>query len=204
MRVAFALALLGAAGSGCSGSPAPAMDKERPMPQDVAIAELDWSLTALRDPARLRIAYTVHNRSSERLYLCDQLAVVERNHFVPAPTAILVMNGERPGQVRLIRGEAVVDKPSTLNFRPGGRAVDPGQSASGEAEVPLPLKAWHNYGYLTPLRGRPETAVLEVAYAVGEGEWGRLPLEGGGELVTPQPSVRLRYLVSDPRPIPAP
>jgi hypothetical protein len=196
--------LLTLGGSGCADSAVPAQGKERVVTQDTAVATLEWRLSAERDPARLKITYTVHNRSAERLYLCDQLAVVERNHFVAAPKAVIVMNGGERGLVRFIRGEAPLDKPTTLQIPPGGRAVEPGARASGEAEVPLPLRAWHNYGFVAPLKGTPASGTLEIAYVTGTGEWGRLPLAGGGELTVPQPSMRLRYLVSDTRPIPRP
>jgi hypothetical protein len=190
---------------GCADSARPAQGKEITVSQDTAlVAELEWSMSAERDPARLRITYTVHNRSAERLYLCDQLAVVENNRFVAAPKAVIVMNGGERGLVRFIRGEAPLDKPTTLQIPPGARAVEPGEHAGGEAEVPLPLKAWHNYGFLAPLTGTPESATLEIAYATGEGSWGRLPLAEGGELTVPQPATRLRYLVSDVRPVPRP
>ena len=157
----------------------------------------------------LRVSYTVHNHSPGRIYLLDQMVRAGESGYQQTPKDVIVRE-EAPGTAALVRGFVDPGHPVQHQFSPGARALDPGKSLSGSAEVPLPLKAQHPYGRPVPLSGGLRSLVLQIGYlsaADGPIGWISYPLNGGGTLTAPAlPSVvsRQRFLRSAPSPLPAP
>jgi hypothetical protein len=165
---------------------------------------LEWDMQLVDSGKRLRVEYTVTNRSPERLYLCDQLVVEERDGAHLREHASIVVNGSNPQQALFVRGRLRDDPPSAYVYNPSARAFDPNERLTGLIELELPLKAWHNFGYVDPLRDTPKTAQLELSLVSGEARWEQVKLADGKVLIRPQPPTRLENVSSDVKPIPQP
>lgn len=149
-------------------------------------AKLEWNMSLIG--GKLHVDYQVWNKSSARIYVCDDLLVPvpRQTKFVRAPGRLIVMNGESPGTVSLTCGAISADQPLMVIYEPTFRAVEPGQSLKKQVELPLPLTAWHNLGRAEPLRGTPTTAQLTVHYFTGEPEWKTLPSDEAKPLLVPK------------------
>jgi hypothetical protein len=163
---------------------------------------LEWKMQLTEGGTRLQVEYSALNRSQERLFLCDQLVVQESDGSRLLEQASIVVNGQNPGEVVFVRGRLGDDPPSAYTYNPGARAFDPGQRLTGQIELELPLKAWHNFGYVDPLKGTPKTARLEVSIVSGESTWEQVKLKNGQTLIRPQPPTHLENISSDIKPIP--
>ena len=120
--------------------------------------ELEWTLTVDHD--RLRVDYTVHNKTASSVVLLDQLLVKD----MPDPDAIIVKNGDAAKTVAFTRAWVRTNEKVLVTPFPVARSLAAGASAKGTAFVPLPLRAWHNYSKVPPLSGDATTAVLEIGY----------------------------------------
>lgn len=166
-------------------------------------AALDWTMTRIDGGRRLRIDYTFNNRSNGRLYVWDQMVVTQNSDLLTAPDAINVVNSDKPGTVRFVRGYVRSDSKINIEYNPGVRPVEAGQSVTGSAVVPLPVQSWHSYGYAQPLNSVPTAAVLEIAYFPGSQPLSDYTLQGGGKIAKPErPYTAQQVLISEAKPLP--
>lgn len=155
---------------------------------------LDWTLE--RSGQELRVRYSLSNHGKSRIYVVDQLYTGRSGPRTPAPDRVVVAPSDKADTVRFVRG--VVEVQNTIvefDATPGATFVDPGQTHEGTATVALPLVGWHPYAPPDPLPADPKFATLEIATLAGEGEWGTVPLDGGGTLTVPQLGYYFRDVV---------
>lgn len=114
-----------------------------------------------------------------------------------------VVNDSVPDTVLFIRGRIASEAPLPLALDPGARALDPGQTLTGHAQVPLPLQAFHYQGTAAPLRGKPAFAVLELGCIRGEAHWSELPLDDGTKLTISHPGDKMEVIRSDRKRLPS-
>lgn len=164
-------------------------------------ATLDWSMAL--EAGGLRIRYAVTNTSADTIYLSDQMPLPGKNTFVLGKDFINVA-GDGPGAVRFVRGRLRSIAPVILPLDPGTRPLQAGETATGEALVPLPITAAHYHGRAPVVSGTPTSAVLEIGYVTGQPHWKELALEDGGTLTTTLPMDEMRFLRTLAKPIPTP
>ncbi len=161
---------------------APVLSADRKTNPDLS---LSWTLT--RSGEALEVTYTLTNQGRQRVYVVDQLYTGGSGPRVAVPDRLIVAAASKPDTVLFARGIVeVVNTIVEFDAAPGAVHLDPGQQHQGSARVPLPLSAWHPYAPSDPLPERPRFATLEIATLSGVGEWGTVPLEGGGTLTVPQ------------------
>lgn len=162
--------------------------------------KLEWSMK--HEGGKLRIDYTVVNASNKRIYLLDQLLVARKLE----PEAVVVTNGETAGSVVFSRA-LVKTKEKTLTITlPAARPVEAGQRVSGVGRVPLPIRTWHNYSFVDPLKGTPTSATLVIGYLPdpGAGSFSEEALADGTKISVPNPAAMSQHsqLRSESKPIP--
>jgi hypothetical protein len=183
-----------------SGRPAASAKEQRPVTDSVSV-----TCTLTRQGGTLRVAYTVRNNGPERVFILDDMVRLADGAYQRTPRVIIVQQ-EAPGRVALVRGFVDPGHPVQIQYAPAARALDPGQSLTGTAEVPLPLRAQHPYGRPVPLSGPVTSAVLVIGYLTGKVDWVGYPVAGAGTLSAPalQSVVsRQRLARSAPMPVPA-
>ncbi len=165
--------------------------KGTPSPQTTAPAmtnpdlDLSWSLGKTPDGKRLRIEYRLKNKTTQKLYIADQLLSYHEGTIKRVPTRMIVSSDRLPGTVLFSR--AIVETPTTqFDHPPGATALEPGATHQGSAELDLPLRGWHNYTTPPALPDKPKSAVLEVAYLTGAIEWGAVTTGEGENVTVPQ------------------
>lgn len=124
---------------------------------------LEW--TAKPAAGVLHVEYTLTNKSDKPLYAVDDMLEWQGGKLVRAPKAIIVRNGAAEGTASLFRGNMnIPTHDSRMYPSPGARLVAAGTSVQGTADVPLPLKAWHNYHpeKMEPLKEPITQLVLEI------------------------------------------
>ncbi len=149
-------------------------------------ADLEWTL--MRKDNRLQLQYRITSRAKTRFYLSDLLPVSGAKGWAVADKAVIVSNGAEQDTVRFTRGRVASETPLPFLVDPGARAIDPGQTLEGSAEIPLPVTAWHYQGTTAPIKGTPHWAVLEIGYIAESAHWEELPLQNGGKLTVSQAS----------------
>lgn len=185
-------------------SPTPTTS-EAPVQNPAAVADLhlDWTLQKVGD--HLEIHYRLKNDGKERVYVVDQLYSGTSGPRTAEPTRVIVAPSDRPDTVRFVRGVVETAANAEFDYPPGADFLDPGQVHEGSASVPLPLGPWHPYAPPDPLPASPRFATLEIATLRGDGDWGGVPLEGGGELTVPQMGFYARsaqLIVGEAKPLP--
>ncbi len=153
--------------------------------------ELKWSLTPAPDGSHLRIEYELTNRLDSDIFVADQLLAYHGGQIKLVPDRVVVTAGKTSGELRFVR--AVVKTNTTrMDHPPGARRLKPGATHQASAQVPLPLRGWHNYGTPPAIPDNPTSAVLEIAYLVGDSiQWGKIKTSDGKEVTIPQlPSYR--------------
>lgn len=168
---------------------APPPPQDAPMTQAVAPTpaspvQLDWSLA--KGAQGLELRYTLKNGTDARIWVADQLTVVQGSARSAAPGRVVVARGDAPDTVRFALDAVEVDAEVAFDYPPLLVPVEAGASREGVASVPLPLSPWHNYAPADPLAGAPAKAVLEIAWLPGEGEWGSATLADGSTVSLPQ------------------
>jgi hypothetical protein len=127
------------------------------------------------DGDRLRIDYTVHNRTNDRIVLVDRL----RDNSRPTDLAI-VRESDRPSTVAFTLAYVPQDRRvHTRERRPFARILEARSSTTGTAYARWPLRSHHNFS--TPLEELPpgmQTAMLEIGYVDGATVIERDKLEG--------------------------
>jgi len=184
------------------GEDAASSDRAESLQVSAQEIDITWGMRLGPDGKTLVVEYTATNRSTERLYLCDILLAQVNNQLVRVDSGMIVTNGSRKDEVRLTRGVVEEHVWTSAPRNPGARAFDPGQSLSGSATLPLPLKAWHNFGAVRELDGTPKVAVLELSYVRGEVSWGELRLSDGSTVTVPDRPARLVNVVGPEQPMP--
>ena len=158
------------------------------------VADLEWTL--VKEAGSLLLEYRITNRSKTRFYLSDQLPVSEGKGWGVADKAVIVSNDAQAGTVRFSRGRVASVTPLPFLVDPGARAIDPNQTLTGSALVPLPITAWHYRGQTAAIKVQPQWAVLEIGYLTSA-NWQELPLATGGKLTISQPSDPMSVLRSE-------
>ena len=166
------------------------------------LATLDWTLKPEKSGSALHVEYTITNTSPDNLFVADLLPVAGGGGFVLGEDFIIVVNGDSPDTVRLVRGRVPSYAPIPLD--PGARGLRPGESATGHAVVPLPLRAQHYHGGVDPLVGTPTKAVLEIGLLAADSHWTALPLASGASLTTASPIDAMRFARGAPIDLPTP
>lgn len=165
---------------------------------------LDWKLE--RKGNALQLSYTIQNTSEKPVVVLDRLYHPTSKGKEPAFDRVIVRDGDTPDVVSFVRG--YVPPPPGIGiggvFPPIARKLEPKEKATGEATIPLPLTAWHNFASPTPLHGTPRQAVLEIGYLVDHGKWVQVILTDGSNLTGPgDPFVNDQKLIrGQPQPIP--
>lgn len=169
---------------------------------DVKDLKLDWSLS--RSERGLKVTYTLRNGSAQKIWVLDQLIGSGGSALELKPSAVIVENGDGPGEVALVRGYVDPGHPVAVRYAPGGRGVAPGESVTGSAEVALPLRAWHPYGRPEALRGEAQSVVLRLGVVGADVQWTQVPLRGGSATVPTLPTVvpGQRFVVGEKKPLP--
>lgn len=178
---------------------APAPTSEEPVK---APASLEWDLALDHNGGALKITYTVTSRTDHTIYLADLLPVAGQGGFVWGDKAMIVMNSDKPDTVRFARGRVRSEAPVIVPLDPGARALEPGGTASGEALVPLPLKATHYHGTTAALKGGFKYAELEIGYLDGEVHWTSMPLADGRSMTVSSPVDPMGVIRGEPKPLP--
>ncbi|HNI67635.1 MAG TPA: hypothetical protein PKV55_06345 [Nitrospira sp.] len=137
---------------------------------------VESTITVNASGEMLDVAYTVHNRSAQRIWVLDQMLEITAGGLAAAPHAIIVENGEEPGRVKLIRGYVPADHPVLMQVVPAARVLGPGERLLGTAQTAWPLTAWHPNGRPLPLKDKPTTVVIAVGYLTGEPRWASMEL----------------------------
>ena len=120
--------------------------------------ELTWTMK--RDGKRLRIDYTIRNGTAKRVVIVDQLPVesaIDRN-------AIIVKNADLPKTIAFVRALVKTDDDVLELPFPEGRILAAGATLKGTAFTTWPLRSWHNFGELPPLKAGATQAVLDIGY----------------------------------------
>jgi hypothetical protein len=167
--------------------------------------ELKVAFNLVLDGPLLRIVYRVHNESSGRVCLIDQL-VEPRPEGLVLSRRPVILQGE-PGVVRFVLGWVPPFGKTMFLYPPGGRIMDPGGELSGAIEAPWPLVAHHNFSTAPPLTPPHREAVLEVGVLPEPARWGQMRLVTGDHLAAPDLSVVASGQVSvrsAPCPLPEP
>jgi hypothetical protein len=168
--------------------------------QDV---ELSWSLDA--KGSALEISYALVNRLETDIFVADRLIAYHQGKRVLVPERVIVTAGDAEGSVRFARS-LVKTRTTQMDHPPGAQRLAAGATHRGSARVDLPVRGWHNYGTPPATPPKPTTAILEIAYLVGDDiEWGSVKLTDGTDVTIPQlPSYRrlARTIRSAPQPIP--
>lgn len=157
MRVLFLVVLAAACG--------PLVTATRPTPASSPPLEVTWTMR--REAERLRIDYTVHNHTDQRVVLVDQL----RDNSARTDLAIVQVAGQ-VGTVAFVLGY-VAPEPGVKVYRerrPIARVLDANASARGTTYAPWPLRAHHNFS--PPTLALPpglDRAVLQIGY-VADGD----------------------------------
>ena len=166
-------------------------------------AKLDWQMTAVDGGKSLRIDYQVTNTTDKRIYLSDLLPVSGPRKWMLGDKVINVANDAAPDTVLFIRGRVASEAPLPRALDPGARSLDPGQTLTGRAEVPLPLRSFHYQGTAAPLRSKPAFGVLELGCIRGDAHWSELPMDDGTKLTLSHPADKMEFIRSDRKPIPS-
>ena len=146
-----------------------------------------WDLSLDAAKHVLRVHYTVSNSSKERIYVSDELLKSEGKGLVKGGSAIVVVNGASPGEVRFVRAAIGTDRPLAVLYPTTYVALEPGASLERTATAAWPLAAWHNLGWVRPLEGSPRQAFLELHYFSGEPpKWRELPAANGPPIRVPE------------------
>jgi hypothetical protein len=195
----LSLALSSGACAG-AGDAAPSLDTpaaaSTAVPSDMSApmseARVEWSLRRSDDGSHLVVEYQVVGGPEQPFYLLDRVLLRGAGGVLTgADDRVIVLPGERAGDVRFIRGfvrgQRVRGRSIEIIPAPAGRLVEFGQTVEGSARVALPLGSWHNFEQADALTGTPSMAVLELGYLVGDSSWTRKRLSDGSEVTVPQP-----------------
>jgi hypothetical protein len=155
----------------------------------MADVTIEWSMKRARD--RLELDYVVVNRSHQALFVADLLVVAG----APAPRAVVVVRGDRRGEVRFIKSDAPPLYSKVLARVPSGlRPLAAGERVTGTAATPWPLRETHPVYHEERALPWPVTAgVLEVEVYPGDVEQVTSMLKGGTVLN------RARHTAPEPR-----
>jgi hypothetical protein len=161
---------------------------------------LTWSMA--RDTDRLRIDYTIENRSDAPIFVADRLRAFHGGKVALARERMIVVPSDTPARVRLVRG--VVHADEGFDHAPGVVQLEPGAIHRGSASLVLPLRGWHNYAESPTLDVTPIEAILEIAYLPTPVAWAKHTVDGEELLVPQLPDYNRhhRMLVGDVQPIP--
>lgn len=146
---------------------------------------LDWSLE--RKGNALRVTYSIKNTSTQDVVLLDRLYMPTAKGKEPAFDRAIVRGGDTADDVLFVRGYV----PPAPGRSAGGiepplaRKLAPNATITGEASVPLPVTAWHNYLRTESLKGTPKQAALEVGYLVDHKTWVEITLTDGSKHQAP-------------------
>ncbi|MCE9577068.1 MAG: hypothetical protein K8W52_28230 [Deltaproteobacteria bacterium] len=137
--------------------------------------------------------------------MLDHLLVNGERH--DAFDRVVVRNGARPGVVEFVRGFAQLENVGrgiAMTYDPAMRRLEPGATVTGAADIPLPLTAWHNFGWAVELKGTPQTATLLIGYVTDWDSWASVSLDDGTTVTVPQPGYlpRQQFVRSVPLAIP--
>jgi hypothetical protein len=183
---------------GCNSSLA---QKSKRGEKSMGDVSLDWSLKVTG--GKLHVDYTLTNHAKKPFLVRDVMVVSDGKDLVPAPDAIVVVRGAAANEARFVRGDVSPDSKVNIRYPPGLRPLPPGQTVSGSAVVPLPVKAWHPYGEVQDLAGPVKQAVLEVQIYPGDIEQTSTVLPSGINMKWPKPTgLAPLTLHSGPKPIP--
>lgn len=152
-------------------------------PSDQPVS-LDWNMTA--GAGALEITYTLVNHTDARIWVAETLTVQQTGVRTPAPDRVVVGPDATPGVARFSRDIVETNAEVALPYVPLLVAVEAGASHQGHATVPLPLVGWHNYAPADPVPAGAKSAVLEIAWLAGEGEWGSVGMQDGTSVSAPQ------------------
>lgn len=125
---------------------------------------LTWSLSRAEGSGALLVTYQVENHGPEGVLVMDQmLQLGAKQGLDPAPQALIVTpDPVDPGLVHLTRGRVAPSSDPRVEILPGVRPLGPGETATGAAEISLPLRAWHPNDGFSALAVAPTRAVLEI------------------------------------------
>lgn len=143
--------------------------------------KLDWSLERAPQGDALIARYTVHNGGAEPVWILDDMVTLAPDQgLAPAPRAVVVVaDASDPTLVHLIRGRVEPRGRPRMELIPGARALAPGASLTGEAQVALPLQRWHPNEGGSALAQAPTRAVLSLGVLPGDVETDERPVGAG-------------------------
>lgn len=146
---------------------------------------LSWSTHP--DGSLLRVDYTLTNTSELPLFVCDRLGLDAADPRLGSAGGLVVTNGAAPGTAELSCGSVPTDDERYYLRPPVFLALAAGESHAWQKAVPLPLAAWHDQGFVEPLRAAPSQVVLCVDWFAGEPtSWKELQASDGTTVRLPQ------------------
>jgi hypothetical protein len=146
---------------------------------------LKWSMKL--ENQNLKVAYSVKNRSSSRFYIAESILVIKKNKFFRVPEALIVMNTNTSGKIKLIKGAVFPDLPVAVIYQATYKALEPEEIINDIAEIAMPIKSWHNIARVNLLNGVPSSAILQIEYFLGEpSEWIKLPSAENTSILVPK------------------
>lgn len=177
-------------------------DRDASMQPSNLPVTLTWDLTRSGDT--LHVAYHVHNTTSATVFLLDRLVVPDAQGLHAAFDRVIVREGDTAGVVAFSRAYVRPERGTGGIYVPVAQRLEPGKTVDGEADVPLPITAWHNFSKASPLQITPTHAYLEIGYLTEQDQWVQINLADGTQLSGPaHPFVDRQQLVrSDTRAIP--
>jgi hypothetical protein len=170
---------------------APAAGQTSPAKADNTMnATLDWTLTPRADS--LHVDYKLTNQTDASLWVVDDMLTWTQGALTRAPNAIIVRNSTKPGVASLFRGNLNIPTHDQRMYpSPGMREVAPGATVAGSADIPLPLRAWHNYhpDKIEALRPDIKQVELEIQVVPQQGvedkDWKYETLADGSRVASP-------------------
>ena len=153
-------------------------------------ASLEWNLT--RQGSSLHVDYTITNRSTAPLWIVDDMLTWTQGALTRAPAAFIVRKSDAPGVASLFRGNLNIPTHDERMYpSPGMREVAVGASLTGAGDIPLPLRAWHNYhpDKIAPLAAGTTRVALEITVLRAQGvegkDWQYETLADGSRVASP-------------------
>lgn len=169
-------------------------------------AGLTWSLEPDPNGHALRVEYQVENTGDEAIYCLDRMDPFADADDAAKDRRIIAIRSPRGPQLWLIRGFFLHPNVRAMApWVPGVREIPAGQSVSGRAEAPLPLRQWHPNTGERPLDEDIKDIRLQIGVAPLSLPLEEMELSDGRTIRRPKVASASQYqrmLLSDPLPLP--
>lgn len=159
--------------------------------------ELEWKVAKSGD--LLVLSYELKNALDRKIYVADQ--IVDSSNKYALVSRPIVMNDDTPGTVKIVLGPEGSDRDTAMVYSPTYKPLEPGETAAGRFELPLPLVAWN------PLRGanaiKPDMKQVRFKLYYFRGEPPSWTTYGTGDAAVKVPEgMTVQIAPTEPKPLP--